>query len=149
MKLYHSPGACSMACHIALEEVGAAFEPVIVRLSEGMNHEPDYLAIHPRGFVPVLEFDGGERLTEAAAILLHVARRHPSTGLLPQGGSVEEARTFEWLAWLTNTLHIAYASLWRPERFTTDESARKTLAAEAKERIARFNDTIEQRLSGP
>lgn len=148
MKLYHSPGACSMACHIALEEVGAAFEPVIVRLSEAKNREPDYLAIHPRGLVPVLELDDGQCLTEAAAILLHVARRHPSTKLLPEGGSLEEARVFEWLAWLTNTMHIAYAHLWRPERFTADQAARKALAEEAKEHIARFNDIIEQRLEG-
>jgi glutathione S-transferase len=96
----------------------------------------------------VLELDGGQRLTEAAAILLHVARRYPAARLLPQGGSLEEARVFEWLAWLTSTLHIAYAHLWRPERFTADQAARKVLAEEAKEHIARFNDTIEQRFRG-
>ena len=122
MKLYHTPGACSMACHIALEEAGAAFEPVVV--PRGQNRTAEYLAVHPRGFVPVLEQDDGQRLTEAAAILLHVARRFPEARLLPEAGTVEEARAFEWLMWLTNSLHIAYACLWRPERFTDDPAAR-------------------------
>jgi glutathione S-transferase len=146
MKLYHSPGACSMACHIALEEVGAAFEPVVLRLSEGKNREAGYLAIHPEGLVPVLELDGGQHLPEAAAILLHIARRYPVAKLLPDGGSLGEARVFEWLAWLTNTVHIAYAHLWRPERFTANQPARKTLAEEAKNHIVLFNRIIEERL---
>ena len=145
MKLYHTPGACSMACHIALEEAGAAFEPVVV--PRGQNRTAEYLAVHPRGFVPVLEQDDGQRLTEAAAILLHVARRFPQARLLPEAGTVEEARAFEWLMWLTNSLHIAYACLWRPERFTDDPAARAAMAAEAKERIDALNREIEPRLA--
>lgn len=146
MKLYHSPGACSMACHIALEEAGAAFEPVVVRLAQRENREPAYLPAHSRGLVPVLEFEDGGRLTEAAAILLHIARRFPQARLLPEAGTIEEARAFEWLMWLTNTLHVAYAGLWRPERFTNDAAARAAVVAEAKGRIDAFNDTIEGRL---
>ncbi|HET8728910.1 MAG TPA: glutathione S-transferase N-terminal domain-containing protein [Alphaproteobacteria bacterium] len=146
LKLYHSPGACSMACHVALEEAGAAFEPVVIRLSEGANHTPEYRAIHPRGFLPVLEFPDGRRLTEAAAILLAVARRHPGSRLLPDAGTFEEARVFEWLAWLTNTVHVAYAGLWRPERFTDDPGARTALAAEAKDRIAALDADAASRL---
>lgn len=146
LKLYHSPGACSMACHIALEETGAPFEPVPVLLAKRQNREPAYLAVHPRGFVPVLELDDGQRLTEAAAILLHVARRFPEARLLPEAGSLEEARVVEWLMWLTNTVHVAYACLWRPERFTDDPAARAALVEEAKDRIDALNRTIEPRL---
>ena len=103
--------------------------------------------MHPRGFVPVLEQDDGQRLTEAAAILLHVARRFPQARLLPEAGTVEEARAFEWLMWLTNSLHIAYACLWRPERFTDDPAARAAMAGEAKERIDALNREIEPRLA--
>ena len=145
MKLYHTPGACSMACHIALEEAGAAFEPVVV--PRGQNRTAEYLAVHPRGFVPVLEQDDGQRLTEAAAILLHVARRFPQARLLPEAGTVEQARAFEWLMWLTNSLHIAYACLWRPERFTDDPAARAAMVGEAKERIDALNREIEPRLA--
>jgi glutathione S-transferase len=147
MKLYHTPGACSMACHIALEETGAAFEPVVV--PRGKNRTPEYLAVHPRGLVPVLELDDGTHLTEAVAILLHVARRFPEAGLLPEAGTIEEARAFEWLAWLTNTLHVAYACLWRPERFTDDPAARAALIAEAKDRIDALNHEAEARLGSP
>ena len=146
MKLYHSPGACSMACHIALEEAGANYAPIPVRLAKGENRAPAYLAIHPRGFVPVLELDDGRRLTEAAAILLHIARRFPDARLLAEAGTIEEARAFEWLMWLTNSVHVAYACLWRPERFTDDPAARKTVAAEAKARIEALNHEIEGRL---
>jgi glutathione S-transferase len=146
MKLYLSPGACSMACHIALEEAGAAFEPVVVRLAKRENREPAYLAVHPRGLVPVLELGDGRHLTEAAAILLHVARRFPQARLLPEAGTIEEARAFEWLMWLTNTLHIAYAGLWRPDRFTDDPAARAALVAEAKGRIDALNRVVEARL---
>jgi glutathione S-transferase len=144
MKLYHTPGACSMACHIALEEAGAVFDPVVV--PRGQNRTDEYLAVHPRGFVPVLEQDDGQRLTEAAAILLHVARRFPGAGLLPEAGTIEEARAFEWLMWLTNSVHVAYACLWRPERFTDDPAARAAVAAEAKDRIDALNREIEPRL---
>jgi len=146
MRLYYSPGSCSMACHIALEETGAEFEPIAVHLAKGENVHPDYLAVHPQGFVPLLEMQNGERLTEAAAILLHTARAYPLAGLLPESGSLEEARAFEWLAWLTNTLHVAYACLWRPERFTADGKARKAIVSEAKERIARLNAMVDERL---
>jgi glutathione S-transferase len=146
MKLYHSPGACSMACHIVLEEAGAAFEPVPVLLAQGENRAPAYLAVHPRGFVPVLELDDGRCLTEAAAVLLHVARRFPEARLLPEAGSIEEARAYEWLMWLTNSLHVAYACLWRPERFTDDPAAREVLVTEAKGRIDALNREIGPRL---
>lgn len=146
LKLYYSPGACSMACHIALEEAAADVELVPVPLREKANRDAEYLKLHPRGFVPLLQMASGEHLTEAAAILLHIARSRPSAGLLPEAGSLEEARVFEWLAWLTNTLHIAYACLWRPERFSSDERARECIVEEAKARIAELNATIEKRI---
>jgi glutathione S-transferase len=148
MKLYHSPGSCSLACHIALEEAAAEFEPVTIRLPAAENFEPEYLKIQPTGFVPLLEMTNGEHLTEAVAILLHVARAYPDAGLLPEAGSGEEARVFEWLAWLTNTMHIAYACLWRPERFSADPAARRAIADEATARIKQLNWIVERRLAG-
>jgi glutathione S-transferase len=147
MKLYHSPGACSMACHIALLDAGADFEAIRVLLAEGEHRSPAYRAINPRGLVPVLEIEGGQRITEAAAILLHIARRFPDARLLPEAGSPEEARAFEWLAWLTNTMHIAYACLWRPERFTDAPPAREALVAGARDRIDALNRDVETRIA--
>jgi glutathione S-transferase len=147
MRLYHSPGACSMACHVALEAAGAPFEGVPVLLAKGEHREPAYLAVHPGGLVPVLELEEGQRLTEAAAILLHIARRFPGARLLPEMGSLEEARAFEWIAWLTNTMHIAYAGLWRPERFTDVPAAREALVASARDRIDALNRNVEARIA--
>ena len=133
-----------MAAHIAFEEAGAPVEIVPVLLSKRENRSPAYLAVHPRGLVPVLDIDG-ERLTEVAAILLHVARRWPSSALLPPAGSIEDARVLEWIAWLTNTLHVAYAGLWRPGRFVADKGAAAAIAAEAPGRIDTLNREIESR----
>ncbi len=145
-KLFYTPGACSMAPHIALEEIGSTCGILPVLVPRGDNATEAYRAIHPRGFVPALEIDGGI-LTEAVAILLHLARRHPQSELLPAAGSVDEARTFEWLAFLTNTVHVAYAGLWRPERFTDDEAARERIIGEATCRIAALNGSIERKLA--
>lgn len=145
MKLYYTPNACSMACHIALKEAEAPFEAVLV--PRGANRSHEHLAVHPDGLVPALELDSGEILTEAVAILLHISRRFPAAKLLPSGGSVDEARVFEWLAWLTNTVHVAYAALWRPERFTEDVSAREALSREGIARIRRLNEKIETRMT--
>lgn len=144
-RLFYMPGACSLAAHILVEEIGVANEIIPTLVPRGENRDPSYLAIHPRGLVPALELPDGI-LTEAVAILLHLAKRYPMAQLLPDAGSTEEARTFEWLAFLTNTLHVAYAGLWRPERFTQDEAAGRIIVAEAKARIISFNTDIEYKM---
>ena len=82
LKLYYSPGACSLAPHIALEEVGIAYEPVKVALAKGEQRTPEYLAINRKGRVPVLAEDDWV-LTENAAILPYVAQRYPEARLWP------------------------------------------------------------------
>jgi glutathione S-transferase len=77
---------------------------------------------------------------------VHVARRFPEARLLPEAATIEEAHAFEWLMWLTNTVHIAYACLWRPERFTDNPAAREALVGEANDRIHVLNHEIEPRL---
>src|SRR5690349_4510715 len=99
-RLYYAPGACSMAPHIALEEIGEPFEAIAVSLRAGEHQSAEYLAVNPKGLVPALAVDG-ERprrvLTEVPAILIHLARRHPEAGLLPDDPWAE-ARCVEWLA---------------------------------------------------
>ncbi|MBB4039597.1 glutathione S-transferase [Microvirga flocculans] len=146
LKLYYSPGACSMAAHIALEETGVDYETCSVLVSKGETQTPEYLSLNPRGYVPLLDL-GGERLTEVVAILVHLARRYPEVGLAPAVGSLAEARVMELAAWLTNTLHVAYACLWRPKRFTTDEAAGKAISEAATARIDALNQEIETHLA--
>jgi glutathione S-transferase len=108
LTLYYSPGSSAMATHVALHEVGAPFELILVPLHERANRTPDYLAINPEGKVPTLVIDGGPPLTEVAATLWYLARRYPEAGLLPQQGDIEaEARVISWMSFIASTIHPA------------------------------------------
>ncbi|MBV9076411.1 MAG: glutathione S-transferase N-terminal domain-containing protein [Methylobacteriaceae bacterium] len=122
LKLYYSPGSCSLAPHIALEEAGADFEPVRVDMRAAEQRSPAYLALNPKGRVPTL-VDRDLIVTENPAVLRYVARRFPEAGLWPEAAD-EEARCLEWLAWIASTVHPAYAHVRRPERYAGTEAGR-------------------------
>ena len=148
MKLYYSPGACSLAPHIALEETGADFEPVRIALAKGEQNTPEYQAINPKGRVPALA-EGDWVLTENPAILRYIARRHPAAGLWPND-PVEEARCAEWLAWIASTVHVAYAHVRRPERYAAGEAARDDVIAKGKETCRDLWAAVDARIgAGP
>lgn len=148
MKLYYSPGACSLAPHIALEETGAAYEPVRVGLPEGEQNTPEYRAINFKGRVPAIA-DGDFVVTENPACLRFVARRFPEAGLWPDDPR-DEARCAEWLAWMSSTIHVAYAHVRRAERYATDEAAKADVQAKGKESCRELWTLIENRLgAGP
>ncbi len=106
MKLYFSPGACSLHPQIALREAGLAFDLVRVDLRAHKLHDgSDYYAINPKGYVPVLELDDGTRLTEGAVIDQYVADRNPSAKLLPAPGTIERIRVQEWLNFIATEIH--------------------------------------------
>lgn len=142
--LYYSPGACSLAPHIVLEEIGEPFEARRTAIAEGKHLSPDYLRLNPRGRVPTLVIDD-QPVTEAAAILLHLAHRHASLNLLP-AGAVARARCFEWLLFLAASVHIAYAQLWRPRRFLPPEADETALVSSGKADVARYNGEIEAKV---
>ena len=122
MKLYYSPGACSLASHIALEETGAPFEPLLTPTASGAQRTPEYLAINPKGRVPAL-VDGDLVVTENPAILRFVAVKHPDAKLWPAEPRLD-ARCAEWLAWCSSGIHPTYSHIRRPERYATSEAAR-------------------------
>lgn len=142
LKLYYSPGACSLAPHIALEEAGAAFETVAVPVAERANWRPEFLAINPRGRVPVLQ-TGTATITENIAILGHVARLYPEAGLLPLDDLERLARCYELLSLFAGGVHIAFAEVWRPERFTEDLSLAKALEAGGRAKLKTWFAEIE------
>ena len=146
IKLHYSPGACSLAPHIALEETGAEFEARRVAIAEGDNRKPDYLAVNPHGFVPALEADG-EAITENVAVLTYIASRFPEARLLPFEDPIALARALSRMAFLSSSVHIAFAQLWRPGRFTADESVHRQIIAGGRERILRYFAEIDARLS--
>ena len=120
LKLYYSPGACSLVPHIALEEAGARFDPVRVVLAEGEHLKPDYLAINPHARVPALGTDHGV-ITENIAILNFIADEFGAEGSVPRGDAYAAARCNELLGWFSSSVHIAFAQIWRGSRFTDDE----------------------------
>ncbi len=121
LKFYYSPGSCALASHIALEEAGAVFEPVHVALAKGEQNTPEYRKINPKGRVPALAVDDWV-VTENPAILRFVASSYPDAQLWPQDPHAE-ARCAEWLAFMSSTVHIAYAHIRRAERYATGEAA--------------------------
>ena len=106
LTLYFAPGSSAMAAHIALHEVGAAFEPRPLSFHKGQNREPAYLAINPEGKVPTLVIDG-RPLTEVAAILFYLARRYPEAALWPEGDIEAEAQAISWMSFIAASLHPA------------------------------------------
>ena len=106
LTLYYSPGSSSMAAHIALHEVGAAFEAKPLSLKRNETRTAEFLKINPAGKVPTLLVDG-RPLVEVAGILFYLARRFPESGLLPHDDIEAEARVVSWMSFIASTLHPA------------------------------------------
>lgn len=114
LTLFYSPRACSLACHIALEESGLPFTAQPVRIRKGEHKLDDYLAQNPWGKIPALRIDD-EVLTETHAILSYIAdTAGPDSGLIPSGDPLRRARAHEWMNFLSSTVHIAFRPLFRP-----------------------------------
>jgi glutathione S-transferase len=130
MKLYFSPGACSLASHIVLRELGLPFEAVQVDLMKKTTKSgQDFATINPKGYVPALELDDGALLTEGPAILQYLADRRPESKLAPANGTLERYRLQEWLAFINSELHKQFSPLFNPATpEQTKDSARKAIA---------------------
>ena len=148
-ELFYSPGACSLAAHIVLEEVSADFELHRVDLAAGAQRSAAFLAINPKGRVPALRIpDEARALTEVPAILFYLARRHPDFGLAPIGDPLAEARVEEQLAWLSGWVHgVGFSLIWRPERFTDETAGREAMAAKGRAIVGAAFADIEARLA--
>lgn len=115
MKLYYAPGACSMAPHIVLNELGIPYEAVKVDLkTKTVGGGESFLSINGKGYVPVLELDNGTRLTEVAAILQFLADLKPDKQLAPAQGSFERYQLQEWLNFIATEIHKSFAPLFNP-----------------------------------
>lgn len=113
MKLYFSPGACSLASHIALLEAGLPFATERVDLGKKVTASgADFRAVNPNGYVPALELDGGGVLTEGPAILQFIADQAPGAQLMPAAGTVERYRVIGWLNFIGTELHKNFSPLF-------------------------------------
>lgn len=115
MKLYYSPGACSLSPHIALREAGLAFEPVLASTkSHKLQDGTDYYSVNPLGYVPLLELDDGTRLREGPAIVQYIADQAPMKNLAPANGTLPRYRLQEWLTFIGTEIHKTFSPLFNP-----------------------------------
>ena len=143
-KLYFSPGAVSMATHIALEELQAPYELESISIKDGQQLSERYRRVHPLGRVPALEIAPGVVLTETPALLGYLAELSPQP-LLPAAG-LERARANEWMSLLASSVHPAFLSFFRPDRYTSDEAARAALKVDGKQRFFDLLRHVDARL---
>ena len=125
LKLHFAPGACSFVPHALLELAGAGFEPALVKLHKGEQRTPEYLALNPRGQVPVL-VDDGEVITQIVAILLHLDAKLPQAGILPAPGP-SRTRALQTLAWMNNTVHPTFTHIFMPQKFSDQPEVQAAL----------------------
>jgi glutathione S-transferase len=142
IKLYYSPGACSLSPHIVLREAGVPFELDLVdRLSKKTTEGARFDELNPKGYVPAIRLDDGSILTEGAVIVQYVADLVPESGLMPKPGTLERYRALEWLNFVASEVHKSYTPLFRGDTpDATKQNARDVLA-----RRYRF---IDQALAG-
>jgi len=141
MKLYYSPGACSLASHIVAEEAGIALqlEKVDIR-AKRTEGGADFWQVNPKGYVPALALDDGEVLTEGTAIVQYLADQKPASGLAPANGTLPRYRLLEWLGYINSEIHKSYSPLFKPD--VTD-----AVRAERLEYLARRYQFIDSALA--
>ncbi len=143
MKLYYSPGACSLSPHIVLLESGLSFEPVLASTkTHKLQDRTHYYTINPKGYVPLLELDNGERLTEGPAIVQYIADQVPAMGLAPANGTMARYRLQEWLNFITSELHKGIGGLFNA---AMPEEAKALMRAKAGERLEWVDSQLEGR----
>ncbi|MGZ5033904.1 MAG: glutathione transferase GstA [Usitatibacter sp.] len=116
MKLYYSPGACSLSPHIVAREAGIELQMQKVDTkTKVMDGGGDYWAVNPKGYVPALQLDNGEVLTEGPAIVQYLADQKPAAGLAPAAGTLERYRLQEMLGFINSEIHKTYSPLFNPK----------------------------------
>ncbi|MGN6513949.1 MAG: glutathione S-transferase family protein [Lysobacteraceae bacterium] len=145
MKLYYSPGACSLADHIALEWTGAPYE--VERVSREQRRSPEYLAINPAGAVPALR-DGDWVLTQNNAILHYIAARFPQAGLAGDGTPRGTAEVDRWLGFLNSDVHPAFKPLFGATAYLEDAAVIEKTKADARAKLRGLFERVDGQLAG-
>ena len=142
MKLYYSPGACSLSPHIALCEAGLAYTALKAPTkTHKLDDGTDYYSINPLGYVPLLEFDDGTRLREGPAIVQYIADQVPAKNLAPANGTMARYKLQEWLTFIGTELHKNFGPLFNPA--TPDDAKTAT-----KDRLAGRLKWVDGELAG-
>jgi glutathione S-transferase len=146
LKLFYAPNACSLAPHIALAETGTAFETVRLDLKAGDQRSSEYLAVNPKGRVPALVTPRGT-LTENPVILGWISQEYPGAKLKPEGDFYTYCEMQTFNLYLATTVHIAFAHLFRAERWADSEAAKAEMRAKVPSALAQVFTLVEERLS--
>jgi glutathione S-transferase len=148
MKLFYSPGACSLGIHVLLEEIGKPFEAVLLNLREGANRTPEFLALNPKAKVPTLQHDDGVVLTEWPAIAIFLARSNPEAHLLPSDPRAE-SEVLEVVEFIVSTVHMqGFTRVARPGNFTPNEADLEAVKARGREIYADGLNMLNRKLEG-
>lgn len=140
MKLFYFPGACSMAPHIVAREAGLAVEIEKVDLKEGKTERgDDFAAINPKRYVPALQLDDGQVLTEVANLVQYLADQAPASKLAPAPGSMERYRLNEWLIFVSSEIHKGFSPLFKPD---TPEAMKPIAKANLQKRFAYLDQAL-------
>ncbi len=142
MKLYYSPGACSLAPHIVLNEIGASYDLEKVDLTSRKTETgADFLAVNDKGYVPTLEVTKGEIITEVSIILQYLADKAQTPGLLPAFGSMERYRAMESLNFIASELHKGIGGLFNP---AMPDDGKKAIIERLNRRLAWLDGLLAQ-----
>lgn len=147
MQLFYGPNSIAVASLIVLEEVGATYTPMRLNLAEGMQRGADYLALNPKGRVPLLVTDQGA-LTETPAILTYLAQTHPQAGLMP-ADPFQGARVHEMMGYLCSTVHVSHAHKGRGYRWSDDPQIIAGMKLKVAQNMTDHFAYLESRFDGP
>ncbi len=148
MKLYYSPGACSIGIHVLLEEIGKPYQTEAVNLRDGAQYKPPYTTVNPKSKVPTLERDDGSILTEFPVIARWLARQNPEKNLLPKDEEAD-TRAMEVMEYVVGTMHgLGFARLFRSERFAPSASDQDAVKATGREIVENGFALIDKALAG-
>ena len=148
MKLYYSPGACSMGIHVLLEEIGKPYQLQQVALPKGEHLQPPFTEINPKSKVPTLERDDGSILTEYPAIALWLARTNPAANLWPDKPD-DEVRALEAMDYVIATVHMrGFSRMFRPSAYTPNPADEEKVKATGREMFQKGLALLDKALAG-
>lgn len=145
MKFYYGVATCSLASHIALEEAGAQYEAIRVNFKTNQQQSPDYLALNPKGRVPMLITDRGI-LTETPAILAYIAQTHRAAELAPIDDAFAFAEVQAFNSYLCSTVHVGHAHRMRGGRWADDPAALAAMTAKVAKNMGDYFEIIESKM---
>ncbi|WP_143872452.1 glutathione S-transferase family protein [Catenovulum sediminis] len=145
-KLYYQPGWSSMAPHFLLAEMGVEFQLKLVDVEAKEHKSPDFLKLNPTGRIPVLT-DNSLALFESAAICLYVCDKEPQTQMMPEVGTVERAKCYQWLAYLNSTVQTEMDMLFYPKNHTTAPTSAPAIAERQEQRLMAMFEILNNELA--